>query len=99
MMNIIAASAILAGEIRLFDNAKSGTKANQFAIDPVTLGSFMGKAKEGLGRQIKLEGLFLLKIQNIINLMIIIVPCIKINYQLLLGSVLVLVELFIHLIR
>lgn len=55
--DIIAASAILAGEIRLFDNAKSGTKANQFAIDPVTLGSFMGKAKEGLGRQIKLGAL------------------------------------------
>lgn len=38
----------MAGEIRLFDNAKSGTTANQFAIDPVTLGAFMGKVKEGL---------------------------------------------------
>lgn len=46
--DIQAAYGILAGEIRLFDNAKSGTKANQFAIDPATLGAFMGKVKQGL---------------------------------------------------
>lgn len=46
--DIASAYGILAGEIRLFDNAKSGTTANQFAIDPVTLGAFMGKVKEGL---------------------------------------------------
>ena len=44
-------------EIRLFDNAKSGTKANQFAIDPATLGGFMAKAKAGLGDNIKLAAL------------------------------------------
>ena len=46
--DIAAAYGILAGEIRLFDNAKSGTTANQFAIDPGTLGVFMGKVKQGL---------------------------------------------------
>lgn len=51
--DIQAAYAILAGEIRLFDNAKSGTKANQFAIDPKTLGTFMGKVKQGLPSTVK----------------------------------------------
>lgn len=46
--DIQGAYGILAGEIRLFDSAKSGTKANQFAIDPKTLGAFMGKVKQGL---------------------------------------------------
>ena len=46
--DIASAYGILAGEIRLFDNAKSGTIANQFAIDPKTLGGFMAKVKEGL---------------------------------------------------
>lgn len=46
--DLISAMGILAGEIRLFDNAKSGTKANQFAIDPKTLGAFMQKAATGL---------------------------------------------------
>lgn len=46
--DIASAYGILAGEIRLFDNAKSGTIANQFAIDPATLGAFMGKVKQGL---------------------------------------------------
>lgn len=55
--DIISAYAILAGEIRLFDNAKSGTKANQFAIDPATLGGFMAKAKAGLDSLIKLAAL------------------------------------------
>lgn len=55
--DIISAYAILAGEIRLFDNAKSGTKANQFAIEPKTLGGFMAKAKAGLGESIRLAAL------------------------------------------
>lgn len=54
--DIIGAYGILAGEIRLFDNAKSGTVANQFAIDPATLGGFMAKAKAGLGN-VKLAAL------------------------------------------
>lgn len=55
--DIISAYGILAGSIPLFDNAKSGTKANQFAIDPATLGGFMAKAKAGLGKNIKLAAL------------------------------------------
>lgn len=55
--DIASAYAVLAGEIRLFDNAKSGTKANQFAIDPKTLGGFMQKAKAGLGSLIKLAAM------------------------------------------
>lgn len=50
--DIASAFGILAGTIPLFDNAKSGTKANQFAIDPSTLGKFMGKVKQGLGDEI-----------------------------------------------
>lgn len=52
--DLLSAAGILAGEIRLFDTAKSGTQANQFAIDPKTLGAFMTKCKQGLQRQLKL---------------------------------------------
>ena len=55
--DIASAYGVLAGEIRLFDNAKSGTKANQFAIDPKALGGFMQKAKSGLGSLIKLAAM------------------------------------------
>lgn len=55
--DMASAYAILAGEIRLFDNAKSGTKSNQFAIDPKTLGGFMQKAKTGLGSLIRLAAM------------------------------------------
>lgn len=51
--DLISAYAILAGELRLFDNAKSGTKADQFAINPTTLGVFMGKVKSGLPNNVK----------------------------------------------
>ena len=51
--DLIAASGILAGEIKLFDSAKSGTKANQFSIDPKTLGTFMSLVKKGLQSIIK----------------------------------------------
>lgn len=51
--DLIAASGILAGEIKLFDSAKSGTKANQFSIDPKTLGTFMSLVKKGLQSTIK----------------------------------------------
>lgn len=51
--DLIAASGILAGEIKLFDSAKSGQKANQFSIDPKTLGTFMSLVKKGLQRTIK----------------------------------------------
>ena len=51
--DLIAASGILAGEIKLFDSAKSGQKANQFSIDPKTLGTFMSLVKKGLQSAIK----------------------------------------------
>ena len=51
--DLVSAYAILAGELRLFDNAKSGTKADQFAINPTTLGVFMGKVKNGLPDNVK----------------------------------------------
>lgn len=51
--DMASAYAILAGEIRLFDNAKSGTKSDQFAINPKTLGAFMSKVKQGLNEQFK----------------------------------------------
>lgn len=47
--DMASAYGLLVGELRLFDDAKSGTKANQFAIDPKTLGEFMGMVKRGLG--------------------------------------------------
>lgn len=47
--DMIGAYGILAGELRLFDNAKSGTQANQFAIDPKQVGAFLQKAKSALG--------------------------------------------------
>ena len=55
--DIAEAFGILAGEIRLFDNAKSGTTANQFAIDPASLAHFMTLAKAGLSSTVKLAAL------------------------------------------
>lgn len=51
--DMVSAYGILAGAIQLFDNAKSGTQKNQFAIDPKTLGTFMGKVKAGLTSTVK----------------------------------------------
>ena len=52
-----AAYGILAGAIQLFDNAKSGTQKNQFSIDLKTLGSLMGKVKQGLGKTLKIAAM------------------------------------------
>ena len=51
--DIASAYAILAGEIRLLDNNKSGNTKDQFAIAPKTLGAFMGKVKAGLNDNVK----------------------------------------------
>ncbi len=51
------AYAILAGEIATFDNAKSGTQADQMVFNPKTLGKFMSKAKTGLSNGIRLAAL------------------------------------------
>lgn len=55
--DLIAASAILAGEIGVFDSARSGTKANQMVFDPKTLGAFCSKAKQGLDALVKLAAI------------------------------------------
>lgn len=55
--DLAEAYAILAGEIATFDNAKSGTQADQMVFNPKTLGGFMSKAKQGLGSSIKLAAL------------------------------------------
>ena len=52
-----SAYAILVGELRLFNDAKTGTQANQFAIDPKQVGAFMSKARAGLDSAIKLAAL------------------------------------------
>ena len=51
------AYAILVGEIATFDNAKSGTQADQMVFNPKTLGQFMSKAKAGLSNGIRLAAL------------------------------------------
>lgn len=47
--DIAEAFAILAGEIKTFDGAKSGMQPDQMTFKPATLGQFMGKVKSGLG--------------------------------------------------
>lgn len=51
--DLIGAYAILAGEIQLYDGAKSGEQKNQFAIDLKLLGQLLSKAKQGFGSLIK----------------------------------------------
>lgn len=55
--DMASAYAILVGELRLFNDAKTGTQANQFAIDPKQVGAFMSKARAGLDSAIKLAAL------------------------------------------
>lgn len=61
--DLIAASGILAGEIQLYDQARSGQKANQFSIDPKTLGAFMQKVKSGLNGVAKIAAVPLANIK------------------------------------
>ena len=61
--DLIAASGILAGEIQLYDQARSGQKANQFSIDPKTLGAFMQKVKSGLNGVAKIAAVPLTNIK------------------------------------
>ena len=57
-----SAYAILVGELRLFNDAKTGTQANQFAIDPKQVGAFYVKSKSGFRLCYKVSGFTLLKI-------------------------------------
>ena len=61
--DLIAASGILAGEIQLYDQARSGQKANQFSIDPKTLGAFMQKVKSGINGVAKIAAVPLTNIK------------------------------------
>ena len=51
--DMLAAYGILAGEIRMRENSNAGEKADQFALNPTTLGTFMGKVKAGLDKRVK----------------------------------------------
>lgn len=49
----LSARAFIFGTIRLFDNAKSGTQKNQWAIDPKTLGTLMGLVANSLKKNVQ----------------------------------------------
>jgi hypothetical protein len=49
----LSARAFIFGTIRLFDNAKSGTQKNQWAIDPKTLGTLMGLVSNSLKKNVQ----------------------------------------------
>lgn len=55
--DLTSAYAILAGEIQLYDGAKSGEQKNQFAIDLKLLGQLLSKAKEGVGSLVKVAAM------------------------------------------
>lgn len=60
--DIQSAYAILAGEMGMFDNAKSGTQKDQFTVDPATLGKLLSLIKRGLQNNIKLAAVPLEKL-------------------------------------
>lgn len=51
--DMISARAFIFGAIQLFDNAKSGTQKNQFAIDPNTLGTMMALIAKGVKKNVQ----------------------------------------------
>lgn len=51
--DIASAYALLVGEIKTFDGAKSGEKKNQFTIDPKSLGVLLSKVQSGLRRNVR----------------------------------------------
>lgn len=55
--NMLSAYAILAGEMRMLDDPKSGKVANQFAIDPTTLGTLLSFVKAGLNENVKIASM------------------------------------------
>lgn len=48
-----SAYSLLVGEIKTFDDAKSGTKANQFTISPKVLSAFLNKVQSGLKKNVR----------------------------------------------
>lgn len=55
--DLMSARAIIAGTIRMFDNAKSGTQKNQFSIDPKTLGNLMNLVSQGIKSKVDLASM------------------------------------------
>ena len=51
--NMVSAYLLLAGEIKTMDTDKSGNKADQFRINPKTMGNFMHLVKSGLNDKVK----------------------------------------------
>ena len=51
--NIISAYLVLAGEIATMSTEKSGNKADQFKINPLTMGKFMALVNQGLKDNVK----------------------------------------------
>lgn len=51
--DMISAYMLIAGEIPLLSTDKSGNKADQFAINPKTMGNFMSLVSSGLNKAIK----------------------------------------------
>ena len=51
--NIISAYLVLAGEIATMSTEKSGNKADQFKINPLTMGKFMSLVNQGLQNNVK----------------------------------------------
>lgn len=51
--DMISAYALLTGEMKTFDNAKSGTTTDQFAISPTVLGQLLNLVQSGLKNNIK----------------------------------------------
>lgn len=51
--DIASAYALLMGEIKTYDNAKSGTQPNQYAISKTSMGQFLALVQSGLQKNIK----------------------------------------------
>jgi hypothetical protein len=51
--NMISAYLVLAGEIATMSTEKSGNKADQFKINPLTMGKFMSLVNQGLKNNLK----------------------------------------------
>lgn len=51
--NMISAYLVLAGEMGMMSTEKSGNKADQFKINPLTMGKFMALVNQGLKNNVK----------------------------------------------
>ncbi|MEG0899396.1 MAG: hypothetical protein RSD67_02435 [Oscillospiraceae bacterium] len=51
--DIASAYALIVGELKMFENAKSGTEQNQFSVSPEVLGQFLQLVQNGLKKNIR----------------------------------------------